>query len=128
MIIAGRNRGRIHATSATLQSTTIGGRHGAHAPSPAPCPPPEQRSASELREALERLRSTPPSERFRRHASRFSLRATALGIDTQAAIPLVLLGLAVTAFIPGAHFELQSASDLSAVETAATLISALAAV
>lgn len=128
MIIAGRNRGRIHATSATLQPTTIGGRHGARAPSPTPCAPPEPRSPNELREALERLRSTTLSERGRRRAGSFSLRAARLGIDTQAVVPLVLLALALTAFIPGAHFELQSASDLSAVETAATLISALAAV
>jgi signal transduction histidine kinase len=56
------------------------------------------------------------------------LRAALLSFDTQAVVPLALLALALSAFIPGAHFELQTASDLSAVETAATLISALAAV
>jgi signal transduction histidine kinase len=107
MIIAGRNRGRIHATSATLQPTALGGRRrGGRALSPTPHTTPEPRSLIHLRD----------------------LRAKALGFDMQAMVPLALLALALTAFIPGVHFELQTASDLSAVETAATLISALAAV
>jgi signal transduction histidine kinase len=43
-------------------------------------------------------------------------------------VPLILLALALSAFIPATRFELQTASDQVAVETAATLISAIAAI
>lgn len=43
-------------------------------------------------------------------------------------MPLLLLLLAVTAFVPWTRFELESASDQAAVETAATLISTVAAI
>jgi signal transduction histidine kinase len=130
MIIAGRNRGRVHATSATLQPTTIGGRQGTRALLPPPCTPPEPRSRAEIRNLLARVRprAAPGTGERTREAHRFSPRAALLSFDTQAVVPLALLALALSAFIPGAHFELQTASDLSAVETAATLISALAAV
>jgi signal transduction histidine kinase len=49
-----------------------------------------------------------------------------LGLD--AAVTLLLLALAMSAFIPGARFELHAAADQAAVETMATLISMLAAV
>jgi signal transduction histidine kinase len=56
------------------------------------------------------------------------LRASLAGFDTSAIVPLVLLLLALSAFVPAARFELQTASDQAAFETAATLISALAAI
>jgi signal transduction histidine kinase len=46
----------------------------------------------------------------------------------RALVPLALLAAALSAFVPGARFELRTASDQAAVETAATLIAALAAV
>lgn len=128
MIIAGRNRGRIHAASATLQPTALGGQ-GGHALSPARQP--ENQSRSQWRATA--LRDSAPgaigdrlarADRPNAIARRLSLRDS----HAQWIVPLALLALASSAFIPAAHFELRTASDLSAMETAATLISALAAV
>ncbi|HSZ68824.1 MAG TPA: ATP-binding protein [Solirubrobacteraceae bacterium] len=109
MIIAGRNRGRAPATPATLgQPTALNA----------------SRDASELhrlREALLRGRASTS-------APRTTLRTALRAFDTQAIVPLVLLALALSAFVPGTHFELQTASDQAALETATTLISALAAI
>jgi signal transduction histidine kinase len=124
MIIAGRNRGRIHAASATLEPTARGVRQGVSAPLPTRGTPPRPAASSDLhslRQALLRGRAATP-------ARRRSLRAALLGLDTQAVVPFLLLLLALSAFVPGAHFELQTAADQVAVETAATLISALAAI
>jgi signal transduction histidine kinase len=124
MIIAGRNRGRVHAASATLEPETLGGARRAGASPLAPSSSARARTSSELRglrEALLHVRAAVTGPRI-------SPRAALLGFGTQVVVPLVLLALALSAFIPGAHFELQTASDQAAVETAATLISALAAI
>jgi signal transduction histidine kinase len=123
MIIAGRNRGRVHAASAALEPTTLSESRGGGASADASSTTVRARTSADLhrlREAL--LRGRPAT------APRLTPRAVLLGFDTQAVVPVVLLALALSAFIPGAHFELQTASDQAAVETAATLISALAAI
>ncbi len=56
------------------------------------------------------------------------LRELPRAIDAQVLVAGALLALALSAFVPGAHFELQTTSDQVAVETAATLIAAIAAV
>ena len=56
------------------------------------------------------------------------LRTALLGFDTQRVVPLLLLAFALSAFVPGARLELRAASDQAVVETAATLISAIAAI
>jgi signal transduction histidine kinase len=123
MIIAGRNRGRVHAASTALEPETLGASRGAGASRFAPGLTARARTSADLhrlREAL--LRGRPAT------APRLTWRTTLLSFDAQAIVPLVLLVLALSAFIPGAHFELQTAADQAAVETAATLISALAAI
>jgi signal transduction histidine kinase len=113
MIIAGRNRGRVHATPSAFEANPLSPASGAGAA-------PRTRTSSELhrlREALLHGRATAAQQRVARPR-----------LDSQLAVPLVLLLLALSAFVPGAHFELQTASDQAAVETAATLISALAAI
>lgn len=57
-----------------------------------------------------------------------ALRAALLGFDTQRIVPLLLLALALSAFVPGTRLQLNTASDQAAVETAATLIAAIAAI
>jgi signal transduction histidine kinase len=124
MIIAGRNRGRIHATSTTLDASTLSAPSGAGVSSHVPgAAAPRTRTSSELhrlREALLHGRAAAKP--------RIAPRVALPRFDSQLAVPLVLLVLALSAFVPGAHFELQTASDQAAVETAATLISALAAI
>lgn len=135
MIIAGRNRGRIHAASAALQPSTLRGRHDAQAPLPPSDTPDARRSntssssaLAQLQAALSHARSAAVGAWPRDSPRRVSLRSVLEGFDTQAIIPLALLALALSAFVPGTHFELQTPSSLSALETAATLISALASV
>jgi signal transduction histidine kinase len=121
MIIAGRNRGRIHAASATLDSPALGARQGGGSRAPVPSAPVEPRTRGFPRRALRRARlgvAAPHPE----------LRAALLGFDTQRVVPLVLLALALSAFVPAARLELHTASDQAAVETSATLISAIAAI
>jgi len=123
MIIAGRNRGRVHAASTALEPEALGDARVAGASRSMPSSAARTRTSSDLhrlREALLHGRATA--------APRLTPRAALLGFDTPVFVPLVLLALALSAFIPGAHFELQTASDQAAVETAATLISGLAAI
>jgi signal transduction histidine kinase len=131
MIIAGRNRGRIHATSATLEPTGPSALQAvsSRAATPALQPggshaQPESShvsaSAGRAPAILERLRGRLPTKT--------TLRAALLGFDTQRVAPLLLLALALSAFVPGAHLELHTASDQVAVETSATLISVIAAI
>jgi signal transduction histidine kinase len=56
-----------------------------------------------------------------------SLGQRALGVHVEILVPLLLLALALTAFLPGARFELRTSADQVAVDTTATLISTLAA-
>jgi signal transduction histidine kinase len=126
MIIAGRNRGRIHAASTALEPTTLGGRSSVQVAGPlaGTSPPAGTRASSDLHRVREAFLRRRPAA-----TPRLTQRAALLlRFDTQAIVPLVLLVLALSAFVPGAHFELQTASDQAAVETAATLISALAAI
>ncbi len=123
MIIAGRHRGRVRAVSTALESEASGDSRVAGAARLLPDSAAHARPSSELhrlREALLHGRAAT--------GPRITPRSALLGFDTQVVVPLVLLALALSAFIPGAHFELQTASDQAAVETAATLISALAAI
>ena len=122
MIIAGRNRGRIHAASTALDGTALSATRsaGASAQLPGVSATPRTGASSELR----RLREALPRGR----AAAAGARSASLSFDSQAAVPALLLVLALSAFIPGARFELQTAADQAAVETAATLISLLAAI
>ncbi len=133
MIIAGRNRGRVHAASATLHSPVLRGSTSPRALSPTPDTHDSQASnttkssvLAELRGALPFARAAaagaPPRSSLRKRVPRRALH----GVDAHGIVSLALLALALSAFVPGAHFEVQTASDLSALETAATLISALA--
>lgn len=135
MITAGRNRGRIHAASTALQAAPPRGAQRPRALSPTPDTPKLRTSnisepslLTELRATFLRAHAAPASASPGKAVRRASLRDALRGFDTQAIVPLALLVLALSAFVPGAHFELQTASDLSALETAATLISALASV
>jgi signal transduction histidine kinase len=128
MIIAGRNRGRVHATSATLEATAPSTLQAvsSHASSPAlragssHAATPTPRPRRPPRAAIQRLRDRVPS--------RTALRTALLGFDTQRVVPLLLLAVALSAFVPDARLELRAASDQVAVETSATLISAIAAI
>ncbi len=117
MIIAGRNRGRIHAATARLEPTVLRSARGPVAP----IAPPSPRTPVVLRRAS--LRG-----RFATAIPRPTLQVTLLGFDTQRIVPLLLLVLALSAFLPWTRLELHTASDQVAVETAATLISAVAAI
>ena len=112
MIIAGRSRGRVHATSAALEPAAQQGT-GLHRPRPAGTP---------------KWSTAPGLSTLYRRLTAHSLRRALLGFDTQIVVPLLLLALALSAFVPATHFELQTASDQVALETSATLISAIAAV
>jgi signal transduction histidine kinase len=103
LITAGTNRARVHAASATIEPTALGSR-------PTTVPP-----ASKSR--LGRC-SSPPRR----------LLAAIRRIDVDAAVPLILLAIAATAFIPGTFFEQDAATDQVALDTAAKLLSTLAAV
>jgi signal transduction histidine kinase len=94
----------------------------AHAPAHS-LPPGSSHAPTPTRRApatLERL--------HRRLPTKPALRAALLGFDTQRVVPLLLLALALSAFFPLARLELHSASGQAAVETSATLISAIAAI
>jgi signal transduction histidine kinase len=69
----------------------------------------------------------PRVERRGNRADRGLLRTEIPGSTLEVAIPLLLLALVVSAFIPGVRMELHAGGDQVAVETAATLISAFAA-
>ncbi len=99
MIIAGRSYGQLPRAAAALGRARALG-------------------VQRVTPALPTARQAAPSR------SRGALRA----LDAPAPVALGLLALALSAFIPGAHFELQTTSDQVAVETAATLIAAIAAV
>jgi signal transduction histidine kinase len=103
LISAGTNRGRVHAASAAIEPATLG-------PRPTTIPP-------------------APGSRLQRPALARRRLSTALGrIDVEAAVALILLALAATAFIPGAFFEQDTAADQVALDTAAKLLATLAAV
>ncbi len=123
MIIAGRNRGRIRATSAMFEPAAPVAQSGASPSAPASNIAPVQHPPSTI---LKVLRNRLLAARSSRKA--LSPRAVLLGFDTRTVMPLLLLALAVSAFIPLTRFELQTASDQVAVETSATLISAIAAI
>jgi DNA-binding NarL/FixJ family response regulator/signal transduction histidine kinase len=151
MIIAGRNRGRIHAASATFERAGLGVRRGAPAPTPdAPSKlqppermrPPKEAPSSALdvvrtvlgatalgavRSALGAVRATLDVVRQGLAAVRRGLGTIRRGLGVDTVVPLLLVALAVSAFVPWTRFELDTASDQVAVETTATLISALAA-
>jgi signal transduction histidine kinase len=123
MIIAGRNRGRVHAASTALEPETLGESRVAGVSRLIPGSAARTRTSSDLHRLREALLHGRPAT-----APGLTPRTALLGFNTQMVVPLVLLALALSAFIPGAHFELQTASDQAAVETAATLISGLAAI
>ncbi len=103
MITAGTNRGRVHAASAAIEPAALGPGPTVIVPAP--------------KSWLVRLLSLPRS-----------LLAALRRIDVEAAVPLILLALAATAFIPGVFFEQDTAADQVALDTAAKLLSTLAAV
>jgi signal transduction histidine kinase len=116
MITAGSRRDQIYATSATIETGTLNRRRTA--PEPARQTVSESRAARRPSQGIRR----PSLDAIRRSASKAIRRP---GTDTL--VPLLLLALAVTAFLPWTHFELRTTADQVAVETAATLISTLAA-
>jgi signal transduction histidine kinase len=125
MITAGRNRGRTPAEPAR-DPTALLASSGASAPET--LTPRNAAGDSRSSADLHRLREALLRGRAAAYVPRLASRPIFRRIDAQAIVPLVLLALALTAFVPGAHFDLQTASDQVAVETAATLISMLAAV
>jgi signal transduction histidine kinase len=120
MIIAGRNRGRLLATSKTIGSRRLPRRRDAFEHPSAGTP-----AASERQDRTACPRALEAERPERR---RPTLPGAALRYGAQAVVPLLLLGLALSAFLPWTRFELQETSDQVAVETAATLISAIAAI
>ncbi|HEY3758596.1 MAG TPA: ATP-binding protein [Solirubrobacteraceae bacterium] len=110
MINAGGNRGRIHATSTAIGAPGLSGTH--ESISGRILRP--RREAVHLRNALGR------DTRF--------LGAALRAAPAEALVAFLLLALAISAFIPSLHFELNTASDQAAVETAASLISGVAAI
>jgi signal transduction histidine kinase len=119
MIIAGRNWGRIHASPATLE---LGARK--HAPVPDPGSRPGHYSGAVLKR---RLSGALVPLRRAAVTPRLTLRAS-WAIDSRTLLPLLLLAIAASAFAPWTRFELHTASYQVALETSATLTSALAAI
>lgn len=120
MIIAGRNRGRIHAAPATLEPAALGARRNTSAPATSsPLKPRVLAVLDRLHGVLSHARRAAVTPRPTQRTGPRS---------TQAALAFLLLALAASAFIPWTRFELHTASDQVAVETTATLISALAAI
>ena len=110
MIDAGGNRGRIHATSTAMGAP---GLSGTHEPISGRILWPHRGASALIRDA--RLAGG-------------ALRAARVALSTELLVALLLLALAITAFVPSLHFEVDTASDQAAVETAATLISGVAAI
>jgi len=126
MIIAGRNRDRIDAMSAVIAPIAPHTRRTAlehnpeFEPRSGPQTPPPRRGA--------RIPHTPTRlDRLRATIARPTPRAALPRPGLETLLPLVLLALAASAFIPGIRLELRTTSDQVALETAATLISTLAA-
>ena len=116
MIIAGSDPDRIRAASGTIESGALS--HGRTPFRRTPPLPPTARSAQ----------AQPASARGSLSAAirRLGPRAPG-GLKVETLVPLLLLALALSAFLPGTRFELRSTADQVAVGTAATLISTLAA-
>jgi signal transduction histidine kinase len=109
LITAGTNRGRVHAASAAIEPAALGRRPTTNPPAPES---PLGRASRTPRRLLRRL-------------------LAAISKLDEAAVPLILLALlalAASAFIPGAFFEQDTAADQVALDTAAKLLSTLAAV
>lgn len=114
MINAGGNRGRAHATSTAMGAP---GLSSVREPISGRVLQP-RREAARLRNALAHNIGTADAVR----------RAARAALSAETLVALLLMALAITAFIPSLHFELDTASDQAAVETAATLISTVAAI
>lgn len=130
MLTAGRQRGRVDAISATLRAPTLGSGPAAREPLPESADVAQGRKPQQQRlrsaasgvvgQAALGLRSLPP-------ATRATLRAIRGRQRTEALVLVLLLCLALSAFIAPSRFQLTSASDQAIVETTATLISTVAA-
>ena len=130
MIIASSKGDRINATSAAIESNTLS--LGRTPPEPTPQPTGANTVRQRHARTITRHASTIP-----RHARTLRrLNPGAIGMPSAEAIRetgaetlvlLLLLGLAVSAFLPWTRFELHTTADQVAVETATTLISTLAA-
>ncbi len=122
MIIASRNRGQVHAASAAFDPAALGAQRSAAAAATDSPPKPRIPTALDrLHRALLRVQRTAGT-------SRAVLRAAPRSFHIQTVVPLLLLTLVASAFIPWTRFELRTTSDQVNIETAATLISALAAI
>jgi signal transduction histidine kinase len=121
MIIARRQWGKVGASQVRLESAALRTRQSA--PVPAPGSTPGQR----LDAVVERLVGALSPLRRAALTPRVTLRA-ARSLDYRMVAPLLLLALAASAFTPWTRFELHTASYQVALETSATLISALAAI
>ncbi len=112
MIIAGSNRGRVHAAPVTIERTAL--RNGRTAPAPAPG---------------ERTPRPPtPPNRLRGAISYGPLRAAIPAPALAAALVVMLLAVLADAFGPWARLESSATGGQVAVEAAIRLLSALAAV
>ena len=129
MIIAGSNRDRVRATSATIEPRTLS--HGRTPPEPVPQTSPEpgattaRQSASHfaparLPAALDRLRvALAPTDRLRTAFGRRPLRA--------AVLPPILLAVLAATFVTVLLLEVRSPPARIALDTLAALMAALLA-
>lgn len=134
MLTGGRNRGRIHAFSTTLDASRLGGAGTRERL-------PEQRLPSGGHPSGGR----PPGRRLFEHGGAGARRATrvlreapcSLGAvwhnlrgrpRTELLLPVLLLALALSAFLPATGFKLESTSGQAVMETTAALISTTAAI
>ncbi len=122
MIIASRNRARIHATGAAIKPTAFDNRRAA----------PESGAAVRVHAdsppALERLRATVSHIPRRAAVKHSSLRAATLRPGLAAAALAMALAVLAGALGPWARLEPHPADGQVAVEAAVRLLSALAAV
>jgi signal transduction histidine kinase len=117
MIIAGRNRGRIHAASATLESAALGTERTVRARVA------DHPSRQHIPAVLDRFRNA-----LRDGRATATPRAARRGFNRQTIVLIPLLALAASAFLPWTRFELHATSDQVAIETTTTLIAAIAAI